>query len=48
MRAIADAILKVLLTLPAGASSDGVSVSPSILSCGAEVNLVMPDAAEAS
>jgi len=48
MRLIADAILKVLLALPAGVSSDGVSVSPSILSCGAEVNLVMPDAAEAS
>lgn len=46
MRTIADTILKVLLGLPAGVSSDGVSVSPSMLGCGAEANLTMPDAVE--
>jgi hypothetical protein len=43
MRTIAEAILKVLLGLPAGVSSDGVSLSPSMLGCSAEVSLAMPD-----
>lgn len=43
MRNIATAVLKVLLTLPEGVSSDGVSISPSILEWENEENLVMPD-----
>jgi hypothetical protein len=46
MRSIADAVLKILLGLPAGISSDGVSLSPSMLGCGPEVNLVMPEPVE--
>jgi hypothetical protein len=46
MRSIADAILKVLISLPAGVSSDGVSLSPSMLECGAEVNITMAEAVE--
>ncbi len=47
IRGIADAILKVLLSLPAGVSSDGVSLSPSMLGCGAEVTITMAEAVEA-
>jgi len=47
MRTIAKAILKILLSLPNGVSSDGVSVSPLILDCGAEIALAMPDPVEA-
>jgi len=47
MRSIADVILRVLLGLPAGVNSDGVTLSPSMLGCGAEVNITMPDAVEA-
>jgi len=46
MRGIADAILKILLSLAAGVSSDGISLSPSMLECGAEVNITMPDVVE--
>jgi hypothetical protein len=46
MRTIADTIVQILLGLPAGVTSDGVSLSPTILGCGAEVKLVMPDAVE--
>ncbi len=46
MRNIATAVLKVLLTLPEGVSSDGVSISPSILEWENEQNLVMPDPAQ--
>jgi uncharacterized protein DUF3883 len=46
MRTVAGAVLEVLLRLPAGINSDGVSVSPSTLDFGAEVNLLMPDAVE--
>lgn len=46
MRTVAGAVLEVLLKLPAGFSSDGVSVLPSTLHFGAEVNLMMPDAVE--
>lgn len=46
MRTIADSILKVLLRLPDGISSDGVSLSPSILSCGTAIDLLMTDPTE--
>lgn len=46
MRSVADSILKVLLGLPAGVSSDGVSIAPSSLAFGAEIELVMPDPSE--
>ena len=43
MRAFAERILRALEGLPAGVSSDGVSLSPSLLGCGASVDLLMPD-----
>lgn len=46
MRTVADGILQVLVGLPAGVSSDGVSISPLTLGCGAEVKLVMSDPVE--
>jgi len=46
MRPIAEAILKILLSLPEGVGSDGVSVSPLILGCGAQIALAMPDPVE--
>jgi hypothetical protein len=44
MRGFAERILKALEGLPAGVSSDGVSLSPSLLACGASADLLMPDA----
>ncbi len=46
MRGIAEAILKILLQLPAGISSDGVSLSPSKLDCGKVFDVSMPDPIE--
>ena len=48
MRAVADSILKILLALPEGVSSDGVSISPSSLKFGSEIALVMLDTFELS
>ena len=48
VRAMAEAVLKVLVGLPEGVNSDGVSLSPAILEWGKEENLVMPEPVESA
>jgi hypothetical protein len=46
MHTVARAVLDVLLVLPDGVSSDGVSVAPSFLKFGSEISLTMSETPE--
>jgi len=46
MRAFAGSVLKILTALPEGVSCDGISVPPSLIDFGAEINVSAAEADE--